>query len=57
MSGRIVIDIDVLIDYYRDHEAVMPYLEACTQPVAFSEISMSELDVGVRDRSPISSSG
>jgi len=49
MSERLVIDTDVLIDYLRDHEAATAYLEACSQPLALSAISVAELSMGVRD--------
>jgi len=49
MSERLVIDTDVLIDYLRDHEAAAVFLEACSQPLALSAISVAELYVGVRD--------
>ena len=49
MSERLVIDTDVLIDYLRDHEAATAYLEACSQPLTLSVISVAELSMGVRD--------
>jgi len=49
MSERLVFDTDVLIDYFRDHEAAAVFLEGCSQPLALSVISMAELYVGVRD--------
>ena len=49
MSERLVFGTDVLIDYLRDHEAATAYLEACSQPLALSVISVAELSMGVRD--------
>jgi len=49
MSGVLVIDTDVLIDYLRDQPQAVAFLEGCDQALAASVITVAELYAGVRD--------
>ena len=49
MSGVLVIDTDVLIDYLRDQPQAVAFLEACDQVLSASVITVAELYAGVRD--------
>lgn len=49
MSGVLVIDTDVLIDYLRDQPQAVAFLEGCDQVLAASVITVAELYAGVRD--------
>jgi len=49
MSGVLVIDTDVLIDYLRDQPQAVAFLEGCDQVLALSVITVAELYAGVRD--------
>lgn len=44
-----MIDTDVLIDYLRDQQQAVAFLEGSDQPLAASVITVAELYVGVRD--------
>jgi len=45
----LLIDTDVLIDYLRDHADAVAYLEAITERVLVSAITVAELYAGVRE--------
>ena len=49
MSGGLVIDTDVLIDYLRDQPQAVAFLEGCDQVLSASVITVAELYAGVRD--------
>ena len=49
MSGVLVIDTDVLIDYLRDQPQAVAFLEGCDQVLSASVITVAELYAGVRD--------
>lgn len=46
---RLLLDSDVLIDYLRGQADAVAYLEARTEPLLISAISVAELFAGVRD--------
>ena len=48
-SSVLVLDTDVLIDYFRDQADAVLFLESCAQPLALSVVSVAELYVGVRE--------
>ena len=45
----LLIDTDVLIDYLRDQADAVSYLEAITEQVFISAITVAELYAGVRE--------
>lgn len=49
MSGRLLIDTDVLIDYLRGQAEAVDYLEAATESLLTSSITVAELFAGVRE--------
>jgi len=49
MSGLLVVDTDVLIDYLRDLPQAVAFLEGSDQVLAASVITVAELYAGVRD--------
>ncbi|MFO7767525.1 MAG: type II toxin-antitoxin system VapC family toxin [bacterium] len=48
MKERLLLDTDVLIDYLRGREAAVEWLEARTEDLLVSVITVSELAVGIR---------
>ena len=49
MPAKLLIDADVLIDYLRDQEAAVSYLESLRPPLLMSAVSVAELYAGVRE--------
>jgi predicted nucleic acid-binding protein len=49
MAERLLIDTDVLIDYLRDRAEAVSYLEALTESLLVSVITVAELYAGVRE--------
>src|SRR5437660_10247074 len=49
MPAKLLIDTDVLIDYLRDQEAAVSYLESLLPPLLMSAVSVAELYAGVRE--------
>lgn len=49
MAGALLLDTDVLVDYLRGRTEAAAYLEARTEPLLISVITMAELFAGVRD--------
>ncbi|HZG51438.1 MAG TPA: type II toxin-antitoxin system VapC family toxin [Pyrinomonadaceae bacterium] len=49
MTGRLLIDTDVLIDYLRGRAEAISYLESLTEPLLISAMSVAELHAGVRE--------
>jgi predicted nucleic acid-binding protein len=47
--AQLLIDTDVLIDYLRDNQDAVTYLESLTPPISVSAITVAELYAGVRD--------
>ena len=47
--ARQLIDTDVLIDYLRDRNEAVTYLESLAPPLSVSAITVAELYAGVRD--------
>jgi predicted nucleic acid-binding protein len=45
----LLIDTDVLIDYLRDRAEAVVYLDAATEPLLISAITVAELYAGVRE--------
>jgi len=49
MNNSVLVDTDILIDYLRDHEAAVEFLESLPFPIFISSISVAELYTGVRE--------
>lgn len=49
MPRRLFVDTDVLIDYLRDRQEAVDYLESRREPLLTSAIVVAELYAGVRD--------
>jgi predicted nucleic acid-binding protein len=49
MTGRLLIDTDVLIDYLRGRAEAVSYLESLTESLLISAITVAELHAGVRE--------
>lgn len=49
MQGKFLIDTDVLIDYLRDQQQAVVFLESLDSPFYISAITIAELFAGVRD--------
>ena len=49
MTGLVVIDTDVLIDYLRGRVEAMAYIDGLTEPVLMSAVTLAELFAGVRE--------
>jgi predicted nucleic acid-binding protein len=49
MTGRLLIDTDVLIDYLRGRAEAISYLESLTEPLLISAMTVAELHAGVRE--------
>ncbi|MEK6535385.1 MAG: type II toxin-antitoxin system VapC family toxin [Thermodesulfobacteriota bacterium] len=49
MADQVLLDTDVLIDYLRDYDAAVAYLEGLSQPLLVSVITVAELYSGVRE--------
>ncbi|HEX8632926.1 MAG TPA: type II toxin-antitoxin system VapC family toxin [Pyrinomonadaceae bacterium] len=49
MTGRLLIDTDVLIDYLRGRAEAVSYLESLTEPLLISAMTVAELHAGVRE--------
>lgn len=49
MADQVLLDTDVLIDYLRDYDAAVEYLESLSQPLLVSVITVAELYSGVRE--------
>jgi len=49
MANSFLIDTDVLIDYLRAKEEAVVFLEAITQPMMISAVSVAELFAGVKE--------
>ncbi len=49
MSGRLLLDTDVLVEYLRGRQEAIGYLEGLTSDQYVSVISVAELFAGVRD--------
>lgn len=48
-SAPLLLDTDVLIDYFRGNEQATSYLEGLTAPLLVSAITVAELFAGVRE--------
>jgi predicted nucleic acid-binding protein len=46
---RLLLDTDVLIDYLRDRQEAVSYLEGLTGPLLISAVTVAELYAGVRE--------
>jgi predicted nucleic acid-binding protein len=49
MAEKVLLDTDVLIDYLRDCDAAVVYLESLPEPLLVSAITVAELYSGVRE--------
>ncbi len=49
LADRLLIDTDVLIDYLRGQSEAVAYLEALTQDLLISSVTVAELYAGVRE--------
>ena len=49
MSGRLLLDTDILVEYLRGRREAVEYLEGLTADLYISVISVAELFAGVRD--------
>jgi predicted nucleic acid-binding protein len=49
MTGRLLIDTDVLIDYLRGQAEAVSYLEGLEEPLLPSAVTVAELYAGVRE--------
>jgi predicted nucleic acid-binding protein len=49
MTGRLLIDTDVLIDYLRGRAEAISYLESLTETLLISAMTVAELHAGVRE--------
>ncbi|MDO9228244.1 MAG: type II toxin-antitoxin system VapC family toxin [Syntrophales bacterium] len=49
MADQVLLDTDVLIDYLRDYDAAVVYLEGLSQPLLVSVITVAELYSGVQE--------
>lgn len=49
MQNKFLIDTDILIDYLRDNQQAIVFLESIDSPFYISVISVAELFAGVRD--------
>jgi predicted nucleic acid-binding protein len=49
MTSRLLLDTDVLVDYLRDREEAVAYLEAHAESILISAITVAELYAGVRE--------
>lgn len=49
MSGRLLLDTDILVEYLRGRREAVEYLEGLTTDLYVSVISVAELFAGVRD--------
>ncbi|MBM4273639.1 MAG: type II toxin-antitoxin system VapC family toxin [Deltaproteobacteria bacterium] len=49
MALRLLLDTDVLIDYFRGREEALAYLRARSEPILISVITVAELYAGVRE--------
>lgn len=49
MSTLLLIDTDVLIDYLREQEQAVAYLESLTEEALISAVTVAELYAGVRE--------
>ena len=51
MTDLVVVDTDVLIDYLRDRTEAVAYIDALSEPVLMSVVTLAELYAGVREGS------
>ena len=49
MTPRLLLDTDVLVDYLRDREEAVAYLESHTESLLISAVTVAELYAGVRE--------
>lgn len=49
MAKRLLIDTDVLIDYLKEQNEAVDYLENLTEPILISTITVAELYAGVKE--------
>jgi predicted nucleic acid-binding protein len=49
MGPRLLLDTDVLVDYLRGREEAAAYLEARSEPLLISALTVAELYAGVRE--------
>lgn len=49
MTGRVLVDTDVCIDYLRGRPEAVEYLEKASGPLLLSAVTVAELFAGVRD--------
>ncbi|MFM8331317.1 MAG: type II toxin-antitoxin system VapC family toxin [Candidatus Methylumidiphilus sp.] len=49
MSGTLLIDTDILIDYLRDYQPAVEWLEALTVDLKLSAINVAEIYSGMRE--------
>jgi predicted nucleic acid-binding protein len=49
MARRLLVDTDVLIDYLREAADAVKFLEAATEPLLISVVTVGELFAGVRE--------
>ncbi|CAG0935411.1 Ribonuclease VapC10 [Thermoflexales bacterium] len=51
MTDCLLIDTDVLIDYLRNRQEAVAYLESATEPLLISVVTIAELYAGVQEGS------
>ena len=49
MAQRLLLDTDVLVDYLRDRDEAVTYLEAHAESILISAVTVAELYAGVRE--------
>jgi predicted nucleic acid-binding protein len=49
MTDRLLIDTDVLIDYLRNRQEAVAYLESAPEPLLISVVTIAELYAGVKE--------
>lgn len=49
MTGPLLLDTDVIVDYLRGHEGALRWIDGLEVPVYLSTVTIAELYAGVRD--------
>ncbi|MBI2841556.1 MAG: type II toxin-antitoxin system VapC family toxin [Acidobacteria bacterium] len=49
MTGPLLLDTDVIVDYLRGHERAVQWIDGLETPVYLSMVTIAELYAGVRD--------
>lgn len=49
MNSRLLLDTDVLVDYLRDRDEAVAYVEAHAESILISAVTVAELYAGVRE--------